>query len=207
MSRMRGPFFALLLISSRLLAQETTGTLQGTVTDPSGAVSPGVSIVATNLATNVSREAKSDASGLYSIRFLPAGEYSVTATLQGFKVQKVERMVLQVQQVARVDFQMAVGSVNESIEVSLALPLCRPRTRQSGPSSMQPKSSNFRSTDVTSYSWHSSSLAFSREPRGRSQYDVDGARLASPILPSEPLPLPLTGNVILPIVSLSTGSK
>jgi hypothetical protein len=67
MSRMRGPFFALLLISSRLLAQETTGTLQGTVTDPSGAVSPGVSIVATNLATNVSREAKSDASGLYSI--------------------------------------------------------------------------------------------------------------------------------------------
>src|SRR5215475_2192276 len=100
------------------LAQETTATLLGSALDPSGAVLPNVTVRVTNLATNTSRETKSDATGTYSIPFLPAGDYSVTATLTGFQAQKVDRITLQVQQTARVDFQLKVGDVSESVNVS-----------------------------------------------------------------------------------------
>jgi hypothetical protein len=99
-------------------AQETTATLQGTVTDASGAVLPGVTVRVTNLATNTSRETRTDAAGSYSIPFIPAGDYTLTASLAGFQSQKVDRLTLQVQQAARADFQLKVGDVNESVEVS-----------------------------------------------------------------------------------------
>jgi hypothetical protein len=63
------------------------------------------------------RQTTSDASGNYSIPFLPAGEYSISATLKGFQAQKVDRITLQVQQTARVDFKLQVGNANESVEV------------------------------------------------------------------------------------------
>ena len=61
----------LILAAPLALAQQTTATLVGTVSDSSGAVVPGVTIRVTNLANQVSRETKSDASGAYSIPFLP----------------------------------------------------------------------------------------------------------------------------------------
>jgi hypothetical protein len=100
------------------VAQETTATLLGVATDSSGAILPNVTIRVTNLATNTSRETRSDASGSYSLPFLPAGDYSITATVAGFQAQKVDRITLQVQQAARVDFQLKVGDVNESVNVS-----------------------------------------------------------------------------------------
>src|SRR5260370_22565017 len=99
-------------------AQETTARWRGVATDPSGAMLPSVPVRVTNLATNTSRETKTDASGASSIPFLPAGDYSIAATLAGFQTQKVDRMTLQVQQSARVDFQLKVGDVNESVNVS-----------------------------------------------------------------------------------------
>ena len=98
-------------------AQQTSATLVGTVTDSSNAVIPGVTIRATNLATQVSREAITDGNGAYSFPFLPAGEYAVSASLVGFKIQKVDRVILAVQQTGRVDFQLAVGEVTQTISV------------------------------------------------------------------------------------------
>jgi hypothetical protein len=106
-----------LLHAPHLAAQQTTATLVGAVNDATGAVVPGATIRATNLATQVSRETKTDESGAYSIPFLPSGEYSVSATADGFKVQKVDRVVLGVQQTGRVDFQLAVGEVTQTIDV------------------------------------------------------------------------------------------
>ncbi|MDQ6708736.1 MAG: TonB-dependent receptor [Acidobacteriota bacterium] len=100
------------------LAQQTTATLVGAVTDASGAVLPGVSIRATNLATNTFREIQTDAAGSYSIPFLPAGDYTVTAARTGFQAQKTDKVTLEVQQTARVDFSLKIGDVNESIEVN-----------------------------------------------------------------------------------------
>ena len=100
------------------VAQETNATLVGTAADSSGAVLPNVTVTATNLATNTARKTTSDASGNYSIPFLAAGEYTISASLGGFQGQKVDRITLQVAQSARVDFQLKIGDVNESINVS-----------------------------------------------------------------------------------------
>ncbi|HEY3837292.1 MAG TPA: carboxypeptidase-like regulatory domain-containing protein, partial [Bryobacteraceae bacterium] len=117
---MKNTVAAVLLLAApiALLAQLTTATIVGNVTDPSGAVITGVTVLATNLATNASRQGTSDASGSYSIPFLTAGEYRVTAGLTGFQTQKVDRITLQVDQTARLDFKLQVGSVSESVEVS-----------------------------------------------------------------------------------------
>ena len=106
------------LFAGGLHAQETAATLVGTVTDSSGAVVSDVSVRATNLATNVSRESKTDTSGNYNIPFLPAGDYNVTAAITGFQTQTVDRLTLQVQQTARMDFKLSVGSINEKVTVA-----------------------------------------------------------------------------------------
>lgn len=109
--------FVLLLAATSMYAQQTAATLTGTVTDSTGANMPDVVVRATNRNTNLVRETRSDASGSYSIPFLPAGEYNVQATKQGFRTQKLDNLTLQVGQTARVDLQLPVGDVAESISV------------------------------------------------------------------------------------------
>jgi len=99
-------------------AQQTTATLLGSVTDATGAAVAGVAIQAANLATNVQREALTDASGAYSLPNLPPGTYRVTATKTGFQVARAESVTLQVEQAARLDLRLEVGNVSESVEVS-----------------------------------------------------------------------------------------
>ena len=106
--------FAVLVLCSLsslyLLGQQTTATMSGVITDTSGAGVPNVSIKATNLATNQTRETQSDSSGGYSLPFLAAGDYTVTATREGFQAQKIESVNLQVNQSARVDFVLKGNS-------------------------------------------------------------------------------------------------
>ena len=109
--------FLVLASGSALFAQQTAGTLIGSVTDASGAVIPSASIKVVNLATNSVREAVSDGSGSYTVPFLPAGDYSLTLTVKGFQSQKIASINLQVQQTLRQDFQVKVGDVSESISV------------------------------------------------------------------------------------------
>ena len=99
-------------------AQQTTATLLGTVVDPSGAAVGGVAVRAINLATNIAREATTDQAGNYSIPFLTAGKYRLTAALEGFQAQKVESVEVQVGQSARADFTLKVGSITDSVDVS-----------------------------------------------------------------------------------------
>lgn len=90
----------------------------GTVVDPSGAAVAGVKVAVSNLATNIQRDTTSDQVGNYSIPSLPAGDYRVTATKEGFQVQKIDKVTLQVEQSARVDFTLRVGNVTETIDVN-----------------------------------------------------------------------------------------
>src|SRR3954469_17750534 len=79
-------------------AQQTTGTILGTVVDSTGAAVSGVTVRVLNLATNARRETQTDVSGNYTLPSLPAGNYKVSATAQGFQVQQVESLTLQVEQ-------------------------------------------------------------------------------------------------------------
>src|SRR5437764_4933527 len=109
-------FFAAICCSI-VSAQQTTATLIGIITDPAGAAIPNVVVKATNLATNTTRETKTDESGSYTLPFLPAGDYNVTAAAAGFQVQKTDRLTLQVQQVARLNMQLRLGEVTETVTV------------------------------------------------------------------------------------------
>src|SRR6185503_19699500 len=66
-------------------AQSVSGTLVGTVVDPSGAAVPNADVVATNVATNVKSETKSSGTGEYRFNNLPVGSYDISATASGFQ--------------------------------------------------------------------------------------------------------------------------
>src|SRR5437016_2449509 len=66
-------------------AQDTTGTILGTITDASGAVLPGVTITVKNVDTSQARTLVSDAAGRYRVPLLQPGRYEVTAQLSGFQ--------------------------------------------------------------------------------------------------------------------------
>src|SRR5215831_11183188 len=107
----------LIALAAAAFAQQTTATVTGTVTDPTGALVPGVTITATNLATNGVCETKSGETGSYTLPFLPAGDYSISAAAAGFQTQKIDRLTLQVQQTARVDLQLRIGDIAETVSV------------------------------------------------------------------------------------------
>ena len=108
----------LLLTSSSIWAQ-TTATVVGTVTDASGAVAPRVSITVSSAATGLSRKTATNQTGNYIVPALPVGEYSITAEAAGFKRKTVTSVVLEVNQEPRVDIQLEVGAVTESVTVSV----------------------------------------------------------------------------------------
>jgi len=104
-------------------AQQTSATLLGTVTDPSGAAVPNVTVQVSNIGTNVVREATSDAAGAYSVPNLPPGNYRVRATKEGFQAARVESVTLQVEQAARLDLRLEVGNVSETVNVNASATL------------------------------------------------------------------------------------
>lgn len=110
---------ALCLFLAALVApcQQTTATLVGTATDPSGSAAPNVLVRIRNIDTNVVRESRTDATGNYAAPFLPSGRYEVTATARGFRTQNVEAFTLDVGQTARVNLRMEIGEVTESVNV------------------------------------------------------------------------------------------
>ena len=97
--------------------------IQGVVTDDSGGVIPGAQVAVTNTATGVENSVQTNERGFYSVPLLNPGTYNVTAVSEGFAGATRENLKLDVQQIARVDFRLSVGTVTEVIEVSAAAAL------------------------------------------------------------------------------------
>jgi hypothetical protein len=117
----------LLLASPLLTAQNVvmTGALSGRATDKSGAVVPGVSVTVRNLATGAEQSAETNRTGLYRFPVLMPGNYSLAATLKGFRdVQSLVR--IQVGNAASQDIQLEVGAAADTVRVSGFTPLLRP---------------------------------------------------------------------------------
>jgi hypothetical protein len=95
----------------------------GTVTDSTGATVPGAQVTITNTGTGYTRTTKTNTQGEYRLEFLPVGSYNAEITGNGFKKVVRTGIVLLADQPARVDAQLQLGQVNETVEVSSEIPL------------------------------------------------------------------------------------
>jgi hypothetical protein len=106
-------------LASTAFAQGGESTqILGHVQDASGALVPGVTITAIHVATGQIRSVVTGESGTYVFPLMTPGEYTVRAEREGFKTDVRTGLILQLNQKARVDFQLQVGAVSESVEVS-----------------------------------------------------------------------------------------
>ena len=107
-----------LLFATVLFAQEgINASLSGTVSDPTGALIPGVEVTAKNTGTGVAATAITNETGTYRFPSLQPGSYETTAVLTGFSTQTV-RLTLGMSQQIRQNFSLAVGTVAQAVEVT-----------------------------------------------------------------------------------------
>jgi hypothetical protein len=113
----------LLLLGPPAFPQATNGEVTGRVLDAAGAVLPGASVVARNEGTGLTRQTVTNAAGQYTLTQLPPGTYSLSAEMTGFK--KAVRKSVEVNVGSRLDmsFDLAVGGIEEAVEVSAESPL------------------------------------------------------------------------------------
>ena len=124
--------FATVVSVARLQAQNSTGSIVGTVRDPSAAVVANVRVTARNEETGLVRTSETNAEGLYRLAFLPAGTYSVKVEKAGFKAQLQTAIRIEILQVRAVEFQLELGAVSETVTVESRAPLLETETSSSG---------------------------------------------------------------------------
>lgn len=113
---------ALTTASPLVRAQVSTGTILGTVADPTGAVIHSASVDVRNTATNTSRTTATDTTGLYNIPELIAGTYQVKVSAAGFRSEVIDDVVVNVGEQQTVNFQLLVGTSTEVVKVTTAAP-------------------------------------------------------------------------------------
>ena len=116
------------LIVAAAYGQSPQATINGSVTDAQGALIVGVEVSATNVETGVKTAARTNESGVYSLRFLPIGNYTIEASQAGFKGYERKGITLTTGQVLGLDIQLEVGAVTETISVSASASLLETRT-------------------------------------------------------------------------------
>ena len=110
-------FAVLLFVTLSACAQQITGSIRGTILDPSGAAVQGASISAIQSETGLTRTAVANRSGEYLLLELPVGHYSVRATAKGFETYIQKGIVLDINQAATVPVRLAVGAETLKVEV------------------------------------------------------------------------------------------
>ena len=118
--------------ASPLSAQQETATITGDVKDSSGAVVPGATITVTNVETNISFKSETNDQGGYTVPSLKPGLYSITVEKAGFQKTVRTGVILQVNQVARVDHSLQVGEVTSVVEVIAGAALLETQTSARG---------------------------------------------------------------------------
>ena len=103
-------------------AQQITGTIVGTVKDPTGALISTATVKATNLDTGFTETAKSNSYGEYRIDDLPVGRYTVVAEAANFKRFVQENLTLDVDQVLTLEIPLSIGATSDTVTVETAPP-------------------------------------------------------------------------------------
>lgn len=125
-------FLGMIFAATMLQAQIDRASISGTITDPSGAVVSGVKVTVTNLGTGQSMTVTTGVDGSYTASLLHIGTYSLEASGSGFRKSVQSGIVLNVNQVVRVDLQLKVGSANQITEVTSEAPLIATETSSLG---------------------------------------------------------------------------
>jgi hypothetical protein len=110
-------FVVLVLVSVGASFAQSTATLAGTVTDPTGAVVPGASVKVRSLSTNVLRETVSDSTGGYVVPSLQPGDYEIRTTAAGFGTSVIKSVTLLVDQSVTANVKLNVQSSGETVQV------------------------------------------------------------------------------------------
>jgi len=114
------------------MAQESRGAITGRVADGQGAVMPAAKVAVTNLATNETRRAETNATGYYEFNYLEPSTYNVTVEAAGFKKTLRSGLPVQVGSRLEIDFSLEVGAVAETVEVKADAPLLETTTASGG---------------------------------------------------------------------------
>jgi Carboxypeptidase regulatory-like domain len=121
-----------LFLTAAVFASGPTGTITGTVTDPSGAVVQKARITVVNEATNANRDAQTNDDGDYTVALLPPGRYRVTAESAGFRRSVFSDVTVDVDQTVRVDFVLEIGAASEEVTVKETPPAIQTDTSTLG---------------------------------------------------------------------------
>ncbi|MBI1766679.1 MAG: TonB-dependent receptor [Acidobacteria bacterium] len=111
-------FLLLVALTLCASAQTVTGTLNGTVTDTSGAVVPSVEVVAKSLETGITRTTRSNAEGFYNMPFLPLGSYDVTVGANGFKKIIKNGVLIELNRTTVSDFKLEISSIGDAVQIT-----------------------------------------------------------------------------------------
>src|ERR1041384_876947 len=111
------------VLACALFAQVDRGNIQGTVTDPTGAVVAGASVRIVSTATNVSQTTSTGPNGTYAFFNLPIGLYNLSVEGKGFRRADFTGVNVEVNQQAKIDVTMQVGDVTQIVEVQASASL------------------------------------------------------------------------------------
>src|SRR5215467_13139221 len=127
-----GAVCAIVGLSIAVMAQGPGASVVGEVRDPSGAIIASAKVTVRNVATNVARDTVTDNAGLFVARSLQPGSYEVSVESPGFKREVHSGIVLQVDQEARIDFKLQLGSTTEAVTVEAAAAVTATETASTG---------------------------------------------------------------------------
>src|SRR3954451_3693405 len=122
----------LLALTGILSAQDTRGAISGRVTDPSGAVIPGASVVVENTAMGLRTAIKTNQDGYYQALFLPPGPYKIEAVAQGFKKALRDKLEVRVADRLEINLALEVGASEQSVTITAEAPIMSTETASAG---------------------------------------------------------------------------
>ena len=121
-----------LLLAPAAHAQQATGAITGSVTDPSGAPVAGATVTVTDTERGTSLKTQTNTDGLYNLPQLPIGQYSVRVEANGFQASLRNNVALELNLTATVDFRLTLGQISQTVEVSETAPLLQSQTTEVG---------------------------------------------------------------------------
>src|SRR6266852_1706222 len=110
-------FGAFLFILQTVVWAATTGTISGTLTDPSGAVIPSATVIVTNTAQGVMNKTTTDAKGIYTFPSLPVGTYNLKVEQAGFKPKDRNGLVIDIDSALQIDLTVEMAERIEEVTV------------------------------------------------------------------------------------------